>query len=52
MKSKLMDAVIDLLRLNRIGEIITYNYDTLLEQRMTSEEIMNSPVDGRNRRVK
>lgn len=52
LKSKLLDAVIDLLRLNRIGEIITYNYDTLLEQRMTSEEIMNTPVDGRNRRVK
>lgn len=52
LKSKLLDAVIDLLKLNRIGEVITYNYDTLLEQRMTSEEIMNSPVDGRNRRVK
>lgn len=52
LKSKLMDAVIDLLKLNRIGEIITYNYDTLLEQRMTSEEIMNNPVDGKNRRVK
>lgn len=52
LKSKLLDAVIDLLRLNRIGEVITYNYDTLLEQRMMSEKIMNTPVDGRNRRVK
>ena len=52
LKSKLLDAVIDLLRLNRIGEVITYNYDTLLEQRMTSEEIMNTSVDGKNRRVK
>lgn len=52
LKSKLMDAVIELLKLNRIGEVITYNYDTLLEQRMTSEKIMNSAVDGKNRRVK
>ena len=52
LKSKLMDAVIELLKLNRIGEIISYNYDTLLEQRMTSEKIMNTSVDGKNRRVK
>lgn len=51
-KSKLMDALISLLKQNRIGEIITYNYDTLLEQKMTSEEIMNTSVDGKNRRVK
>ena len=52
LKSKFLDAVINMLKQNWIGEIITYNYDTLLEQRMTNEEIMNTSVDGRNRRVK
>lgn len=51
-ESSLMDAVIELLKQNRVGEVITYNYDTLLEQRMTKEEINNAPVDGKNRRVK
>ena len=41
-----------LLKLNRIAEVVTYNYDTLLEQRMTREEVMNTSVDGKNRRVK
>lgn len=50
--SGLLDAVIMLLKLNRIAEVVTYNYDTLLEQRMTREEIMNTSVDGKNRRVK
>ena len=50
--SDFLDAVIELLKLNRIGEIITYNYDTLLEQRMTKDEIRNMPVDGQNKRVK
>lgn len=52
LSSDLMDAVIEMLRLNRIGEIITYNYDTLLEQRMTQDEIMNSSIDGQNRKVR
>ena len=47
-----MDAVIEMLKLNQIGEIITYNYDTLLEQRMTQEEIKNSSIDGQNRKVR
>lgn len=51
-KSELMDAIIELLKMNRIGEVITYNYDTLLEQRMTKEKIKTSSVDGKNRRVK
>ncbi len=50
--SDMVDAVIDLLKLNRIGEVITYNYDTLLEQHMSDEEINNTPIDGHNKRVK
>ena len=52
LKSDFMDAVIELLKENRIGEIITYNYDTLLEQRMTSEQIPNAPIDCQNKRVR
>lgn len=52
LKSSFMDAVIELLKENRIGEIITYNYDTLLEQRMVSEGIDNAPVDCQNKKVK
>ena len=52
LKSDFMDAVIELLKQNRIGEIITYNYDTLLEQRMTSEEISNASIDCQNKRVR
>ena len=52
LKSDFMDAVIELLKWNRIGEIITYNYDTLLEQRMTREEIANASIDCQNKRVR
>jgi hypothetical protein len=52
LRSSFMDAVIELLKQNRIGEIITYNYDIFLEQRMTEEEILNTPIDGQNRRVR
>lgn len=50
--SNYMNAVIDLLKLNRIGEVITYNYDTLLEQHMNDAEINNTSIDGHNKRVK
>lgn len=50
--SDLMNSVMELLKRNRIGEVITYNYDTLLEQRMTRDKIKNTPINGQNRRVK
>ena len=52
LNSDYMDAVIDLLKENRIGEVVTYNYDTLLEQRMSVESIKNSSVDCQNKRVR
>lgn len=52
MSSRFMDAVIELLKENRIGEVITYNFDTLLEQRMTEEGISNAPIDCQNKRVR
>lgn len=51
-ESDLFNSTIELLKLKRIGEIITYNYDTLLEQRMLKEGIINTSVDGKNRRIK
>ena len=50
--SKYMDAIVELLKLNRIGEIITYNYDTLLEQELEKAEIRSVSIDSDNRRVK
>lgn len=50
--SSFLSSIIELLKLNRVGEIITYNYDTLLEQRMEKEEISNTSIDSQSRRVK
>lgn len=50
--SGFLSSIVDLLKLNRVGEVITYNYDTLLEQRMEKEEISNTSIDSQSRRVK
>ena len=50
--SDFLSSIVELLKLNRVGEVITYNYDTLLEQRMEDEEISNTSIDCQSRRVK
>lgn len=50
--SDFLSSIVELMKLNRIGEVITYNYDTFLEQRMEKEEISNTPIDCQSRRVK
>lgn len=50
--SAYLDSIMKLIISQRIGEIITYNYDTLLEQRMEKEKIRTASVDSKSRRVK
>lgn len=50
--SDFLSSIVELLKLNRVGEVITYNYDTLLEKRMNKDEISNTSIDSQSRRMK